>query len=79
MFAREMLNKIKWQDKRLDESVVVSYTHRGAPDNTAHIKGDKITDLKKSFFYNSETGIPYHRITRITYDGKIVFERKGKT
>ena len=63
--AKEVLNKIKW------------YLHRGAPNNTIVISGNDIVSLHHSFMeLEGETMIPYHRLLKIFYDGKLVWERR---
>ena len=79
MYARELLNRIKWDYKSLNETVLVSYLHRGAPNDTVYVRGNEIVALKRSFFYTKdETAIPYHRILTITYKGKEIFRRRGQ-
>jgi len=73
--AREVLNELKWRKDRDFSLVHVFYVHRGAPDDTMEIDGFAITGLDQLFFHTSEADIPYHRIYRITYDGKTVFTR----
>lgn len=55
--------------------VEVYFIHRGAPGDTRMLKGDRITRLDQLFFHTDEDTIPYHRIYKITYKGKPVFNR----
>ena len=66
--------------------VEVYYIHRGAPGDVKIIRGDDIEEIGQMFFVmvTSERGpgvedgkanIPMHRITRITYDGEVIFSR----
>lgn len=73
--AKEMLNKIKWTGKDFSK-LEIWYLHRGAPNNTKIISGSEILKLGKSFFELPEATIPYHRIRKIFYDEKLVWERK---
>ena len=70
---RDILNEIKWT-KDL-EKAEIWYVHRGAPNDTKIISGKDIVTIGKSFFDTATVSIPYHRIFKIVYDGKIVFER----
>lgn len=74
---RELLNKIKWTDKL--ENYEIEILHRGAPKDRKVISGEKITEIKKSYFcYDNgqEVTIPFHRIRVIRKkDGKIVWEK----
>ena len=74
MTPREILNKLKWtQDIKKAE---IWYLHRGAPNDTKIISGTDILGLGKSFFETSDASIQYHRIKKIFYNGKLVWERK---
>ncbi len=76
MNAKEVLNKIKWSKdiKKAD----LWYLHRGAPNDTRIISGKDIVALHHSFMeLETKTRIPYHRIMKIFYDGKVVWERKS--
>jgi uncharacterized protein (UPF0248 family) len=73
--AKEVLNKIKWsKDIKKAE---IWYLHRGAPNDTMIISGKDIVSLHHSFMdLKDGTMIPYHRILKIFYDGKLVWERR---
>jgi uncharacterized protein len=72
---RNILNELKWkQDFDLGKAEIW-YIHRGAPNDTKIISGKDIIHLEKSFMRTTETMIPHHRIFKIFYAGKIVFER----
>jgi uncharacterized protein (UPF0248 family) len=73
---REILNKVKW-DERMDfDQLEVVYLHRGAPDDLKRIYGREIVHIGKSFLSLKEAEIPYHRIVRILCEGEILYERK---
>jgi len=74
---RDILNEIKWT-KDLHH-VEIWYLHRGAVHNTKVIAGDEIIAIGKSFLETKSATIPYHRITKILYNGKIVFDRVDLT
>jgi len=79
MKVREILNKIKW-DERMDfEQLEVVYLHRGAPNDLKRISGREIVHIGTSFLSLSlkEEGaeIPHHRIVKILYKGEVLFER----
>jgi uncharacterized protein (UPF0248 family) len=71
-YPREVLNRIKWTKGELSD-VMVTYAHRGAPDDMAVIKGEDIMELGRSFFRAGESYIPYHRIIKIENDGEEVY------
>ena len=51
------------------------YIHRGAPNDTKIISGKDVVNLEKSFMQTTTAMIPYHRIFKIIYENKIIFER----
>jgi uncharacterized protein (UPF0248 family) len=70
---RIILNEIKWtKDLKRTE---IWYVHRGAPNNTKILSGKDIVTIGKSFFDTSTATIPYHRIFKIVYEGKVLFIR----
>ena len=73
---RDLFNEIKWT-KDL-EKTEIWYVHRGAPNDTKILPGKDIVTIGKSFFDTATASIPYHRIFKIVYEGKIVFERRVK-
>ena len=75
MNAKNILNELKWRKDRDLARAVVHYVHRGAPGDEKAIPGADIRELGNSFFSTSEATIPYHRIFRIEYDLKVIFER----
>ena len=70
---REILNEIKWT-KNL-EKVKIWYIHRGALNNTKIISGIEIINIGRSFLETTTATIPYHRIIKILYDDKTIFDR----
>jgi uncharacterized protein (UPF0248 family) len=75
VYPREILNKLKWTAGECLDDALIWYVHRGAPGDRMVVSGDRIHSLGRSFFETDEATIPYHRITRIEYRGKIVFDR----
>jgi uncharacterized protein (UPF0248 family) len=61
------------------ESVVVCYIDRGAPGDESCIDGGRIKALDSLHMeiegFKGITPIPYHRITRILYEGIPFWER----
>jgi uncharacterized protein (UPF0248 family) len=71
--VRDILNEIKWT-KDL-EKIKIWYIHRGALNNTKIISGIEITGIGRSFLETTTATIPYHRIIKILYGDKTVFNR----
>ena len=70
---KDILNEIKWT-KDL-EKAEIWYIHRGAPNDTKIITGKDIVTIGKSYFNTATATTPYHRIIKIVYEGKTLFER----
>jgi len=80
---REILNKIKWMDSDNYSNYIITYIHRGVPNNQKTILFDRIIDITPSFIVfkdeNAEenTYIPFHRILKIiNKKEKIILWRK---
>ena len=72
------LGKLKAQGKLPDCEIVI--LHRGAPQDRKSISGERITEVKKSYFsytneFREETTIPYHRVLEVRLEGKVVWQR----
>ena len=61
--------------------VTIWYIDRGAPDDLSSVDGFSLKESESPFFFEAiptfgdTKAVPYHRITRIEYDGKCLFER----
>lgn len=76
MNTKDILNKIKWTSDLTKAEIW--YIHRGAINDTKIINGKDILALEKSFMKLEKASIPYHRIFKIFYDGKLIWERKKR-
>jgi uncharacterized protein (UPF0248 family) len=74
--AREVLNELKWREDRDFAEVMVTYIHRGAPNDEMTISGAEIESLNNSFMQTESASIPYHRIVKIEYKGTLIWERR---
>jgi uncharacterized protein (UPF0248 family) len=72
---RDILNEYKWKENLNLNDVEIWYVHRGAPNNTKIISGKDVLKIGRSFMHTTSAMIPYHRISKIIYNGKIVFKR----
>ena len=84
MKIRDILNKIKWDEKENPEQYIITFIHRGIPGNKRTIKCDWIDQIdKSSFTYTGPEGIktliPFHRILEIRNitANVIVYGKKG--
>jgi len=78
MNLREILNRLKWKgDVNFDE-IEIWYIDRGAPNDIGIITGEDIERVGKSFLYTKRKTIPFHRIIKITYRDRVLFDRFKK-
>ncbi len=77
VYPREVLNRLKWTEGESLDGAVIWYVHRGAPGDVMSIPGSEILSLGPGFFEKEDASIPYHRILRIEYRGRIIFEKPG--
>ena len=68
---KNVLNKLRWDQRERAVDYLITYRHRGAPDDIRQIRASSIRKLGKSFFTladeldSEETVIPFHRIIEI--------------
>ncbi len=72
---RIILNKIKWKEDLDFKRAEIWYLHRGAEKDTKTITGEEIVDIGKSFMKTKTAMIPFHRIFKIIYKEKTIFNR----
>jgi uncharacterized protein (UPF0248 family) len=80
--SREILLRFYHDPAFSFERVEVCYTDRGAPGDESCIEGSRIRVLDSRYMEIESpkglTPIPYHRITRILYEGKVFWEHGRK-
>ncbi|MEM2943298.1 MAG: RNA repair domain-containing protein [Methanomassiliicoccales archaeon] len=76
MFPKEILNELKWRPGYDLAKAEVHILHRGAPDNTRIISGAEIRELDRYYFKVGNIAIPYHRVVKILYEGKTLYESR---
>jgi uncharacterized protein (UPF0248 family) len=76
-FPRQLLNEVKWKGCDLSKCIIY-YKNRGSPNDIAVVTGDKIRNIDSMFLILEgipwEKYLPYHRIFKIEYEHRIVFE-----
>ena len=72
---RIVLNELKWKKDFNLDLAEIWYLHRGAPNDTKIISGKDIIKLEKSFMHTTTAMIPYHRIFKVVYQEKVIFQR----
>lgn len=78
VYPREVLNRLRWTEGESLEEAIIWYIHRGAPGDNLRITGRSVRSLGRAFFDTDEASIPYHRILRIDYRGRTLFEKDAR-
>ena len=76
--VKKTLNEYKWRPDTDFSKIEVEYIDRLKPEGFATIRGENIVDMGDKFIFTRVGMIPYHRVIRIKYDGKIIWERLEK-
>ena len=75
--AKNIINMILWHPHMQITETEITYIHRGLPENLKMINGDSITKLERGFLILKEgTQIPFHRIVKIIYNNKILWQKQ---
>ncbi|HTY47507.1 MAG TPA: RNA repair domain-containing protein [Methanomassiliicoccales archaeon] len=77
-YPRAILNRLKWTDGEDLKEANITYLHRGSQGDARRIEGSEIIELERSFFVTADAKIPYHRIRRIEYRGRVLFSSEEK-
>lgn len=72
---RDILNEYRWRRDRDFSLIVIHYIDRLRPEGYALLKGEDIVDMGSKFIFTKRGMIPYHRIIRILYNGKVIYQR----
>lgn len=77
-YPKECLNEIKWRYNGLEKTEIY-YINRGSPNDIGMLEGKNIKNIGgfSLVLYNIpiDKHIPYHRIVKIIYDGRVLFSR----
>lgn len=72
----DLLNKMKWHHEYEFEKVTIFFVSRGMPNNQDFVTGKEIKNIGDKFLETEKKCIPYHRITKIEYEGKVIYSRE---
>ncbi len=74
--AKNVLDMIFWHPEMDIKLSKITYVHRGSKGNLKTIKGDRINRLERGFLIlDEDTQIPYHRIIKIQYKDKLLWNK----
>jgi uncharacterized protein (UPF0248 family) len=83
---KNILNRLRWDKQERPENYLITYRHRGTPNDVKRVLASRIVTLGKSYFTtqetttNEETIIPFHRILEIrnTVNDKVIWVSRKK-
>jgi uncharacterized protein (UPF0248 family) len=79
---KNILNRLKWDDRENPEDYLITYRHRGAPNDEKQVKASAIRSLGKSYFTlrseDEESTIPFHRILEVrnVTDERLIWRKR---
>ncbi len=67
---KNILNKLRWDTAEKADDYLITYRHRGAPDDSKTVEASAILGLGKSYFTlasepEDEVTIPFHRVLEV--------------
>lgn len=74
--AREVLNGLRWRKGESLHEAELHVLDRRAPGRFRVVPGREVTALGHRTFDTARATIPYYKIARIEYRGRVIFERK---
>ena len=77
--AREVLNELRWRSGRDLGRAEIWVADRARAGGARVLLGAEIRDLGHRYFSTARATIPYYKILKILYDGKVLFERPDST
>ncbi len=80
--SRELLLRFYHDPRFRFSEVTICYIDRGIPGDESCVEGGRIRELTSQYMEIESTAgispIPYHRITKVLYKGKPVWERGSR-
>ncbi len=74
---KDVLNRLKWKAGESLADATIYYVSRGSPGDSTTVSGAEIVKVEAfGFELASGSFIPYHRIYRIDYRGRTIFDRQ---
>ncbi len=73
--ARETLNELKWRGGFDVARAKIWVADRMRPEGGRILDGAEIVELGHRYFTTARTTIPFYKVLRIEYEGRVLFER----
>lgn len=77
--ARETLNELKWRAGLDLARAEIWVADRTRPEGSRVLAGGELLKLGHRYFTTAHATIPYYKIRRIVYEGRVIFDRPGGT
>jgi len=74
--AREVLNEIRWREGGEMGLAEIWFADRNSPTGCKIIPGTEITETGRGYFSTADAMLPYYKIIKIEYEGKVLFDRR---
>ncbi len=73
--ARDTLNELKWRGSYDFTRAKVWVADRTWPGGGRVLNGSEIVGLEHRYFTTARATIPFYKVLRIEYEGRILYER----
>ncbi len=73
--ARDVLNELRWRPGRDLTLAQIWIADRTTPEGGRVLSGAEIMGLGHRYFTTSRATIPFYKVLRIEYEGRILFKR----
>lgn len=75
MTPRKVLNELKWREDMDIDEAEVWVSDRARKEGYRVLLGKDIKELNRRYFRTETSTIPYYKIFKIAYKGKVLLER----
>ncbi len=76
--AREVLNELRWRQGYDLARAEIWVADRRRAEGGRVLSGADIVELGHRYFVTARATIPFYKILKIVYDGRILFERRAE-
>ncbi len=73
--AREVLNELRWRQGYDLGRAEIWVADRRRPSGGRILSGADIVELGHRYFLTARATIPFYKVLRISYEGRVLFER----
>ncbi len=73
--ARDVLNELRWRTGRDLGRATLWIADRTRPEGGRVLSGAEIVELGHRYFTTRRATIPFYKVLRIEYEGRVLFQR----